>query len=360
VSAGAGLEVTGLRVRRPGLDLEADFSVPGAGLTVVAGPSGVGKTTLLRCLAGLERAEAGRVAVAGRAWQDGASGLFRPPHRRRVGFVQQEAGLFPQRTVRGNLEYARRRRPQGAPTVAGLAQRLGLAPLLERRAHRLSGGERQRVAIARALMGRPALLLLDEPTSALDRDNADNVLELIAEIRDATAVPVLWVSHDPERAARLADRLLYLQAGRVAAEGSVGEVLTRLDLAPSHNPEAEAVVSGRIREVSPGEGLVRVGIDGGDLWIAANDHQQGRGVRVAIPARDVALAREPVTGTSLLNQLPVTVTECAPTGPAHQLVRLTVGSTPLLARITRRSAAELGVAPGWTGWALVKSAALRA
>lgn len=359
MTAEVGLEVAGLRLARSDFRLTADFAVGQAGLTVIAGQSGSGKTTLLRCLAGLERPEAGRIRVAGEDWQDSATGRCLPPHRRRVGYVHQEAALFPQHTVRGNLAYARRRRSRGAPAVEGLAQRLGLGPLLDRRPHQLSGGERQRVAIARALVGRPDLLLLDEPTSALDRANADNVLALIGEIRDAASIPVLWISHEPERAARLADRMLYLAEGTVAAEGPVNDILTRLDLGLAREDEAEAVVAGRVTAASPDEGLVRVAFDGGELWVPETGVESGQAVRVAIPARDVVLAREAVVGSSVLNQIPVTVTETVEVGGAHLLVRMAAGGATLLARVTRRSARELGIAPGWTGWALVKSAALR-
>ncbi|MBK1727575.1 molybdenum ABC transporter ATP-binding protein [Halorhodospira neutriphila] len=355
------LAVRGLALSRPGFRLAADIDAPAGGLTVVAGASGSGKTTLLRCLAGLEAAEAGRVTVGGEAWQDGAERLFRPPHRRRVGYVAQEAGLLPQRTVRGNLAYARRRRGRGGTDLEALARRLGIGHLLGKRPHQLSGGERQRVAIARALAGQPALLLLDEPTSALDPANAENVLALIGELRDTARMPVLWVSHDLERALRLADRLLYLADGRVAAQGPPQELLTRLDLGLATAPTAEALLDGRVVEHRPGEGLARVAVDGGELWLPEDGrHAAGSAVRVAVPAREVALARSPVAGTSLLNQLPVRATATAEVDGTHTLVRLAAGQAPLLARITRRSAAELGVAAGWRGVALVKSAGLRA
>ncbi len=353
------LAVRGLTLSRPGFRLAAELDAPAGGLTVVAGASGSGKTTLLRCLAGLEAAEAGRVTVGGEAWQDGAERLFRPPHRRQVGYVAQEAGLLPQHTVRGNLAYARRRR--GRTDLDALAHRLGIGHLLDKRPHQLSGGERQRVAIARALAGQPALLLLDEPTSALDPANAENVLALIGELRDTARMPVLWVSHDLERALRLADRLLYLAEGQVAAQGPPQELLTRLDLDLATAPTAEALLDGRVVEHHPGDGLARIAVDGGELWLAEDGrYAVGSAVRVAVPARDVALAQAPVADTSLLNQLPVRATATTEVDGAHTLVRLVAGQAPLLARITQRSAAELGVAAGWQGVALVKSAGLRA
>lgn len=208
--------MSGIEIRLSGrfgaLSLDADVTLPAEGVTALVGPSGAGKTTLLRCLAGLARAE-GRISVAGEAWQDG--GLFLPTHRRGVGYVFQEPSLLGHLSVRGNLAFAVRRAPPGpGPNLAEAARMLGLDHLLDRSPKRLSGGERQRVAIARALLSRPRLLLMDEPLSSLDADSKAEVLPYLETLHRALRLPVIYVSHDAQEVARLADRVVRIERGR--------------------------------------------------------------------------------------------------------------------------------------------------
>ncbi|HEY8003533.1 MAG TPA: molybdenum ABC transporter ATP-binding protein [Phenylobacterium sp.] len=193
--------------------LDAEFAFPADGITALSGPSGSGKTTILRCMAGLARFE-GRLSVDGEVWQDGRS--FRPPHRRPVGMVFQEASLLAHLSVRDNLLYGARRAGAGADEgLDDTVELLGLAPLLARSTANLSGGERQRVALGRALLSRPRLLLLDEPLSSLDAGAKAEILPYLERLHRTLAVPALYVSHDAGEIARLADRVLFLEDGRV-------------------------------------------------------------------------------------------------------------------------------------------------
>ena len=194
--------------------LEAEFVLPSRGITALTGPSGSGKTTLLRCLAGLTRLP-GRLVVDGEVWQDETT--FRPAHRRAVGLVFQDASLLPHLSVRGNLAYGARRAGGGAVTLVEVVDLLGLSALLDRSTANLSGGERQRVALGRALLSQPRLLLMDEPLSSLDADSKAEILPYLERLHANLDLPVLYVSHDAREIARLADHVLIMRAGRVAA-----------------------------------------------------------------------------------------------------------------------------------------------
>ncbi len=349
-----------LKLERPGFHLEARFDAPARGVTALFGPSGAGKTTLLRAIAGLEPDAAGVVQVSGLAWQDSARRIFVPTHRRAVGYVSQETALFPHRTVRGNLDYAWRRAPQHERTVDPdhAARWLELEGLLTRHPHQLSGGERQRVAIARALVSAPRLLLLDEPLSALDLAGRLRILPYLERLHDTLDLPVLLVSHSLDEVARLADRLVLIEDGRVRACGALAEMLARLDLPTAHGDQAGAVLDTVIAEHDPDYRLTGLAFPGGRLTIAQHPEPIGTRVRVRILARDVSIALEPPRRTSILNVLPAQVTELAAESPAQVMVRLDTGGTTLLARVTRRSADALGLHPGQAVFAQVKSVAL--
>ncbi|KPV39671.1 molybdenum ABC transporter ATP-binding protein [Thiohalorhabdus denitrificans] len=344
---------------RPDFHLEAAFEAPPGGVTALFGPSGSGKTTLLRCVAGLERAPEGYLEVGGTVWQDEDAGLFRPPHRRGVGYVFQEAALLPHRTVTGNLAYGYRR-ARGPRRLAWgeVIDLLGLEPLLERRPAGLSGGERQRVAIGRALLAGPNLLLLDEPLSALDRAAKAEILPYLERLRDRLALPVLLVSHAVDEVARLADHLVLLEAGHVQGTGPLAEMATRLDLPLAHGEPAEAVVEARVAGHEPGYGLTSLSFPGGRLSVPALDRPPDAPVRVRIRARDVSLTRQPPRETSILNVLTARVADMREEGAEGVMVRLEAGGAPLLARITRKSRDALGLEPGMEVFAQIKGIAL--
>jgi molybdate transport system ATP-binding protein len=347
---------------RGDFQLDVAFRLAGRGVTTLSGRSGSGKSTLLRCLAGLERPARGRIAWGEETWFDAAAAVNLPPHRRAIGLVMQDAQLFPHLTVRGNLEYgaARRGRRESPLEFDRAVAELGLAGLLDRGAAHLSGGERQRVAIGRALLSAPRLLLLDEPVSALDVIGTAEVLDTLERVLASLPMPCLYVSHDLREASRLADRMLWLEGGRIVAAGPVWQVLSDPRLPFAQEEDAESVVAGVVRSVDTATGLARVDFAGGELWIAAAGVCEGRPVRIQIRARDVSLALRRPEQISVLNVLEATIVDVveASRTPSQALVQLDAGGSLLLSRVTRRSVAELGLRPGLRAWALVKSAAI--
>ncbi len=339
--------------------LDVDLDLPSRGVTALFGPSGSGKTTLLRLIAGLARTADGYLAMKGEVWQDGAD--FLPTHRRSLGYVFQEASLFPHLSARGNLDYGMKRADACLDRAAldHVIDLLGIGGLLDRRPHQLSGGERQRVAIARALALKPRLLLMDEPLAALDLARKQEILPYLERLHDELDIPVLYVSHAPDEVARLADHLVVLEAGRVIAQGPLLDTLARVDLPIRLGEDAGVVLDTVVEERDPDWRLARVRCAGGGIWVRDGGHAVGQAVRVRILARDVSLALARHTGTSILNILPAVVEEIAADAhPAQALVRLDMGGSPLLARLTRRSAAALGLAPGQSVYAQVKAVAL--
>ena len=347
----------------PGFTLDVDLDLPGRGVTALFGPSGSGKTSCLRLLAGLERAPGAQVEVNGEVWQDDAQGIFVPVHRRALGYVFQEASLFPHLSVRANLNYGRKRRgTKNAPVdfdrMVGL---LGIEALLERAPAGLSGGERQRVAIARALLAGPRLLLMDEPLASLDQPRKREILPYLERLHDELDVPVVYVSHASDEVVRLADFLALLRGGRVLAQGPLIEMLARLDLPEEFTDAAGVVIEGTVGGYDHEYGLLRVDFTGGNLRVVHPSMPLDRRLRVQVKARDVSVTRSEPGETSILNLLPATVVAVVPAEDAAQvLVRLDAGGAPLVARITRRSWDNLRLAPGVAVWAQIKAVALLA
>lgn len=340
-----------------GFALDVDLDLPGVGVTALFGASGSGKTTLLRCIAGLERVPGGRLLVQGECWQDDRHWL--PTHCRPLGFVFQEASLFPHLNVLGNLTYGLKR---SSGKTAGLDMAIDLLDirnLLGRKPDRLSGGERQRVAIARALAPCPRILLMDEPLAALDLARKREILPYLERLHDELAIPILYVSHAPDEVARLADHLVVLERGRVLASGPLQVTLQRLDLPIRLGEDAGVVLEGVIGALDEPWHLARVDFPGGALWTRDTGLTSGRRIRVRVLARDVSLTVEAPGSSSIQNQLRGAVdTVVDDDHPAVALVRVRVGESCLLARVTRRAAHALGLAPGLPVWVQVKSVAL--
>jgi molybdate transport system ATP-binding protein len=340
--------------------LDVDLEMPGRGVTALFGRSGSGKTALLRCIAGLEQAP-GFLSVAGEVWQDDAARSFLPTWKRPLGYVFQESSLFPHLSVRRNLEYGLKRLKAKDRRVSldDAIELLGIGPLLERPPGLLSGGERQRVAIARALAVSPRLLLMDEPLAALDLERKQEILPYLERLHDELAIPLLYVSHAPDEVARLADHLVAIEAGRVVASGPITEILSRLDLPIRLGEDTGVVLDAVVAERDANWHLARVDFAGGQFWVRDAGFAVGRSVRVRVLARDVSLALEKQTGTSILNTLPAVVVEIADDAhPALALVKLQLGASPLVARLTKRSAAALELRPGHAVWAQIKAVAL--
>ncbi len=356
MSAAAPIQLR-LRLRYPRASQDAlalDATLPGRGITAIFGPSGAGKTSLLRCIAGLERAE-GVVRIGDETWQDARRRL--PTHRRALGYVFQEASLFPHLSAGGNLHYAERRAGADPMRRAEVLQLMGLDGLLGRYPHQLSGGERQRVAIARALLCRPRLLLMDEPLTALDPARRREILPYLEALHHSLDIPILYVTHSVDEVARLADNVLLLENGRLAAQGHASDMLPRLTQAGDE--QAGVLIQASLSEREPRWGLALLRFDGGELWAPDGQEALQAKLRLRVLARDVSLSLEPQGRSSILNRLPARIEAIETSESAPQaLVRLRLGSTPLLARITRRSVAELGLAPGQRVWAQIKSVAV--
>ncbi|MCE8440865.1 molybdenum ABC transporter ATP-binding protein [Rhodovulum sulfidophilum] len=347
--------------RLGGFELDAGFTAPGEGITALFGPSGCGKTTVLRAIAGLLRLPGSRLSVNGEIWQERRQ--FRPPHRRAVGYVFQEASLFPHLSVRANLTFGLRR--VKGPVRIGedeVAELLGIAPLFDRPTRMLSGGERQRVAIGRALLSQPELLLMDEPLSALDRFSKDDILPYLERLHAALSIPVLYVSHDIAEVERLADTLVLMEAGRVRAAGPLAEMLADPALPLIHMPAPAAVIDGEVVGRDPRYGLSEVRVPGGVVVVPGDLGPNGMRRRLRIPASDVSLGRHAPLDTTILNALPARIEGAEPAG-AHQItVRLRLGpdgrGSALLARVSLKSWDRLALKPGELVVARLKAVAL--
>ncbi len=346
-----------LQLGWPGFSLDVDIMLPGQGVSALFGPSGCGKTTLLRSLAGLERAS-GTLRVNGETWQDDA--IWVPPHRRAIGYVFQEASLFPHLTVLGNLRYGLQRSPRAAADALEQAiDLLGIRALLDRKPERLSGGERQRVGIARALAVNPKLLLMDEPLAALDLARKQEILPYLDRLQRELRIPVVYVTHSPDEVARLAHHLVVLQHGRVLASGKLADTLARVDLPIRLGEDAGVVIDATIGEVDAPWHLARLDFDGGSLWTRDPGLPPGTSARVRVLARDVSIARQQPLKSSIQNLLQGRIACIVDDeSPGLALLQLQVGRAVLLARITCRSLAELAIAEGDAVWVQVKSVAL--
>ena len=350
-----------LHLPRAGFALAVDIALPRQGITVLYGVSGSGKTSVLRCVAGLERAREALVQIGGEVWQDDAAGVFVPTWRRALGYVFQEASLFEHLDVRRNLEYGLRRHPmpQSRQALQDAIDLLGIAQLLPRRVQGLSGGERQRVAIARALATQPRLLLLDEPLASLDYARRREILPWLERLRDELGLPMLYVTHAADEMARLADFLVVLEQGRVKAAGPVAEVLTSATGPLTADGDAGALLQGEVTVRAAQWRLARVDFRGGSLWVGDDGLALGRRVRLHVLASDVSVTLEAPRQTSIQNHLPCVVDAVADDShPSQALVRLRCGDSVLLARITRRAAHALQLAPQQAVWAQIKSVAL--
>jgi molybdate transport system ATP-binding protein len=348
-----------------GFALQAQFACA-PGLTALFGRSGAGKTTLVNAIAGLLTPRRARISINGRVLSDTAAGVHVPPHRRRIGYVFQDARLFPHLTVRNNLLYGRffARIASGRTDnieFNHIVDLLGIAPLLERRPATLSGGEKQRVAIGRALLARPELLLMDEPLAALDGARKEEILPYLERLRDELRLPIVYVSHAIPEVTRLADTVVLLSDGRVQAVGSVEDLTARLDLFPlTGRYEAGAVLAATLIRHDEAWGLSVLQTRAGEFLVPRLEGRAtGTSLRIRIRARDVTLALSPPSDTSALNILQGTVAELKPSGDGPQVeVRLDCHGDTLLARITRLSADRLGLQPGKPVYAMVKTVAL--
>lgn len=344
-----------LQLARSDFALDVALTLPAQGVTVVFGPSGSGKSTLLRAIAGLEPTARGRVRIGDAVWQNDDKWL--PPHRRAVGVVFQQAALLPHLSVHDNLRYGWRRSGAPADALPEWIDKLALGPLLARSPTTLSGGERQRVALARALVCRPRWLLLDEPLSALDAERRAEILPYLETIRQQANIPVLYVTHAVEEAARLADHLVLLEAGKVYVAGPALEVLNRPDLPLALRDDAAAVIEATVA-ADDGHGMLLLDTPAGTLRVHGPAHRAGTIVRLRVQARDVSVALSAHADTSVVN-IVAAVLESLSSLPNGQLqLRLRAGEVLLLARVSHQSAERLQLHEGLPLWAQIKAVAL--
>jgi molybdate transport system ATP-binding protein len=350
-----------VRLRRGTFVLDAAFEMPAPGVVALFGRSGCGKTTLVNVLAGLLAPDAGVIELDGHLLLDTARRLTVPAERRRIGYVFQDARLFPHLRVAANLHYARTRaRGPAYIDFDAVVQLLGLAPLLPRRCHELSGGERQRVAIGRALLCQPQLLLLDEPLAALDVARREEVLPYLEALRDRLTVPMVYVSHNFDEVLRLATHLVVMADGGVVAQGDLAAMSLRPELRAITGPDAVgAIVAGEIRAVDAVSGLASMAVGSGELRVYADSHVAGARLRVQVLARDVIVATQEPHGLSVRNCLPGIITGLVEDSAEADLVTIDIGGATLMARITSAATRELTLAVGMPVWALVKAVSLR-
>jgi molybdate transport system ATP-binding protein len=339
---------------------DLDFSAPLPGTVALFGPSGAGKSTIVNVLAGLLRPHFACVSLAGTTLADTAHGVWVPPERRGIGLVFQESRLFPHMSVLSNLRYgARRAAHRGAIGFDDVVALLGIGLLLGRRPHTLSGGERQRVAIGRALLAQPRLLALDEPLASLDADRGREILDFLARIKAELGLPMLFVSHDLAQIGRLADTLVLVAEGRVAACGPLGEVSARADLPIALRDDAGAILDATVLAHDPARRLTTVRAGGHDFLVPLQAAPVGTALRLRIPAREVLLA-EGLPGAISAHNVIAGRVGAISADPARlaALVQVRLDQAALLARVTPDAVERLGLQEGGAVTAVVKSVAI--
>lgn len=338
--------------------VEAAFSSD-HGVTALFGRSGSGKTSLINIIAGLLRPDSGRIAFNGDILVDSDMRIFVPPHRRRFGYVFQEARLFPHMSVRRNLTYGRwfTRKLGDGPDFDRIVELLGVETLLGRAPANLSGGEKQRIAIGRALLSNPRLLLMDEPLAALDEQRKAEILPYLERLRDETNIPIVYVSHSVSEVARLANRVIVLENGRLSASGDAATILSQPSTAVSRR-DAGAVIDGVVGTADAEHQITSIHAGNAEIRVPYLDAGRGKTVRLQIAARDVMLATTKPEGLSALNILPATIIEIGDAMQGMVDIRLDCGGVTIVSRITVLSRDMLALKVGKPVHAIIKSVAL--
>ncbi|WP_297322502.1 molybdenum ABC transporter ATP-binding protein [uncultured Bartonella sp.] len=340
--------------------LDCAFEVPLAGVTALYGPSGCGKTTVLRAIAGLNRFS-GEIRIGDDCWQDANN--FIPVYKRPLGYVFQEASLFPHLSVKKNLTFgmAKTERKR-SPTFNEMVEFLNISRLIERAPHNLSGGERQRVAIGRALLSHPRLLLMDEPLSALDKRSRDEILPFLVGLRDRLSMPIIYITHDIYEVERLADTLVLMDSGEVIACGPLEEIQANPDLPLADTREAGVNLDGMVKSYDKNSGLVEVDVAGGTFVAPSQLLPIGKKMRIRIAANDVSLAVEKPLQSSILNIMPSRIKTVRNKGNFEVLAKLELGiegkGAHFLSRLTRHSWEILSLHEGMNVYAQIKGVAL--
>lgn len=347
------------RHRLGSFTLDAAFNAD-KGVTALFGRSGSGKTSVMRIIAGLVKPDEGRIELDGAVLADRQKRIFTPAHKRRFGYVFQEARLFPHLSVEQNLHYGRWFSGAGSDATASthVIEMLGLGALLQRRPEKLSGGEKQRVAIGRALLSSPRLLLMDEPLAALDEARKAEIIPYLERLRDETTIPILYVSHSVTEVSRLADQVVVMKDGRIDAAGPASDILSQPAFSTYlERREAGSILSGTVEAFDAAHRLATVRLGQTALQVPAQSAEPGKAVRVHIPARDVMLATVRPEGLSALNILEGHVTRIA-LADGMALVQVACSGTLIQSRVTSLSIERLSLKAGSPVFAIVKSAAL--
>lgn len=348
------------KVTHPGFELNFDLALPGSGITALFGESGAGKSTLLRCVAGLVRPSDGQIRIGKEIWQNDEAKIFMPTHKRSVGFVFQDAALFPHLTVKNNLQYGMKRIPAEKRVISleKAVELLGIGHLLDRMPETLSGGEQQRVSIARALATSPDIMLMDEPLAALDMKRKSEIIPYLLRLNAELEIPILYVSHALEEVSVLSDHLVLLEKGNVIASGKINDLLTRLDLPLAYYDVASAVINGQVIEEDRQFCLSTIRFSGGNILLPSANLSVGQPVRLRIQARDVSLTTEKPVNTSILNAFEATVVNLSDDSNGQVLIELDAKGTRLLSRITSKSVNTLKLGIGKPIFAQVKGIAV--
>ena len=346
------------KVEKKSFSLNIKLQAPAQGITSITGPSGCGKTTLLRAVAGLDYYPESYLAIGDTVWQD--ANHFVPTHQRSLGYVFQEASLFPHLSVMKNLEYGFKRLSKSEQKVAldKPIELLGIQHLLKRSSGRLSGGERQRVAIARALAVSPKILLMDEPLAALDLASKQEIIPYLESLHQALEIPILYVSHSSDEVSRLADYLVVLKEGKIEASGEISEVLTRLDLPLAHDDEASTLIEALVAEHDEKFQLTYLDSPAGRFSVTQKTLAVGEKVRLRVTAKDVSITLEKQRNTSILNIFPAIIDEVSEPLEAQVTVRLLCGDIPILSKISYKSAESLALKKGKSVFIQAKSVSL--
>jgi molybdate transport system ATP-binding protein len=347
--------------KRGAFALDVRFDLPTPGVAALFGRSGSGKSMVVNTIAGLLKPDVGRIVHDGSVLLDTQQRINVPPECRRMGYVFQDARLFPHLSVAGNLRYAERRAAGSnyvnLDTVTGL---LDLGSLMDRRTHQLSGGERQRVAIGRALLTQPRLLLLDEPLAALDDARREEVLPYLETLRDKLAIPMVYVTHDFDEVLRLATHIVLMESGTVVAQGEVAEMSLDPHLRSLIGPDrVGAIIDGAVLGFDSASGLTKVRVGHGELNVQTKDLAAGTPLRVQILARDVIVSTQMPERLSVRNCLAGFVTSIQDDDIGSDLVTIDIGGAAIVARITKAATRELSLTAQMNAWALIKSVSLR-
>lgn len=343
--------------------LDLDLQLPNTGVTALFGPSGSGKTTLLRCIAGLEKSikgSANHISLNGELWQ--SHDFWLAPHKRPVGYVFQDANLFPHLTAQDNLRFSVQRADKTQPAIHydDVVELLNIASILPQYPAQLSGGERQRVAMARALLIQPKILLMDEPLAALDDALKQDILPYLERLCHRAKIPILYVSHSLDEVIRLADYMVVLEKGRVLEKGNTQRLISTLGTSFARYQDASVVVSGTVVEQNAEWGLSWLGFGNQTIAFKQDKEAIGDSVRLRIQSRDISVSLSKHEDSSILNCLTVVIDDMEKDAkdPSMVMVRLLAGNTPLLAKITALSAHSLKLEKGQTLVAQIKSVAV--